>query len=63
MRQLAERNGITNWEDDAFTCASIGLGLRLAALDPAAARSFGQDLLGPNERGQHFLHAGYASTP
>ncbi len=63
VRLLAERNGISNWEEDAFTCASIGLGLRLAQLDSAAARSFGQELLGGNERGLRFLRSGYATTP
>jgi hypothetical protein len=63
VRQLAEHRGIANWEDDATTCASIGLGLRLAELDLAAAEHFGEDLLGANERGQGFLRAGYASIP
>jgi hypothetical protein len=63
LGRLAERQGITNWEADPFTCASIGLGLQRAQLDPAAVESFGADLFGANLQSQQNLLAGYASIP
>lgn len=61
--RLAERRGLTNWEEDAFTCASIGLGLQLAQLDLQAAEAFGGQLFGANLRSRRNLLAGYASIP
>ncbi len=63
LGQLAERRGITNWEEDSFTCASIGLGLQRAQLELAAAERFGVDLFGANLRSRRGLLAGYASIP
>jgi hypothetical protein len=63
LRQLAETHGITNWEEDAFTCASVGLGLQRADLDRADALHFGEDLLGGNAAARRELEAGYASIP
>jgi hypothetical protein len=63
LRQLSETHGITNWEDDAFTCASIGLGLQHARLGSAQALRFGEDLLGRNASARQALEAGYASIP
>jgi hypothetical protein len=63
LGQLAEQRGVTNWEDDAFTCASIGLGLQRAQLNDTAALGFGRELLGTNDRGLQALRAGYASIP
>ncbi len=63
LGQLAEHRGITNWEADPFTCASIGLGLQHAQLDLTAAERFGADLFGANLRSQRDLLAGYASIP
>lgn len=63
LGRLAERRGITNWEEDAFTCASIGLGLQRAQIDVASAERFGVDLFGANLRSQRHLLAGYASIP
>ena len=63
LGQLAERRGITNWEEDSFTCASIGLGLQGAQLELAAADRFGADLFGANLRSRRDLLAGYASIP
>ena len=61
--RLAEQRGITNWEEDVFTCASIGLGLQRRGLDPDAASQFGQELFGSNDRSRSALIAGYASIP
>ena len=63
LGQLAERRGITNWEEDSFTCASIGLGLQGAQLELATAERFGADLFGANLRSRRDLLAGYASIP
>ena len=63
LGQLAERRGITNWEEDSFTCASIGLGLQGAHLELATAERFGADLFGANLRSRRDLLAGYASIP
>ena len=60
--RLAERRGITNWEADPLTCASIGLGLQRAHFDRAAAELFAADLFGPNRESRQALLAGYAST-
>ena len=61
--RLAERRGITDWESDPFTCASIGLGLQRAHFDRAAAEHFAAELFGPNRESRYALLAGYASTP
>jgi hypothetical protein len=61
--QLAEQRGITNWEEDVYTCASIGFGLKQQGADEARAHAFGEDLFGANTRSQSALLAGYASTP
>jgi len=61
--RLAAEHGIANWEEDAFTCASIGLGLQRGGLDLEAADRFGADLFGSNARGRQALLAGYASIP
>jgi hypothetical protein len=63
VRQRAEAQGISSWEDDAFTCASIGYGLQLAELDRAQVDRFAQELLGANPRGLEALYAGYANVP
>ena len=61
--RLAEQRGITNWEGDVFTCASIGLGLQRADLDAGDAGRFGENLFGANSRSRSALLAGYASIP
>lgn len=61
LRRLAEQRGISNWEEDGLTCASIGLGLRHAELAPEAALAFGRQLLGGNARAIAALRAGYAT--
>jgi hypothetical protein len=63
LGRLALRHGITNWEEDAYTCASIGLGLQRVGLDEQAAARFGEDLFGANTRSRSALLAGHASIP
>ena len=63
VTRLAEQHGITNWEEDTFTCASIGLGLQRRGLDARTAARFGEDLFGANTRSQNALLAGFASIP
>ncbi len=62
LRHHAERRGITNWEDDTLTCASIGLGLQRAGLSQSDALAFGQRLLGAHALGLDALRAGYVSV-
>jgi hypothetical protein len=63
LRQLATQRGITNWEEDRLTCASIGLGLQQADFDSAAALAFAKQLLGEEAPGLEALRTGYASIP
>lgn len=63
VRTLAEGRGVTNWEEDVLTCASIGLGLRNAQLDALEAMAFGRDLLGEDAAGLVALRGGYESIP
>jgi hypothetical protein len=62
VRLRAEAEGISNWEEDAFTCASIGYGLQLAQVDPAQASRFGEELLGAHPKGLAALRSGYATV-
>ena len=62
LRRLAERRGITNWEADPLTCASIGQGLRDADLGHADAMSFARQLLGENPASLRALRVGYAQV-
>jgi hypothetical protein len=63
VRQRAAAQGISNWQEDAFTCASIGYGLQIAELDTAQVDQFAQDLLAGHPRGVQALYAGYAAIP
>lgn len=63
VRQRAEAQGISNWQEDAFTCASIGYGLQLAQLDAAQVDHFAEALLAGHPKGIEALHAGYAAIP
>ena len=63
VRQRAEAQGISNWEEDPFTCASIGYGLQVAQLDRAQVDRFAQDLLGDHPKGLEALYEGYATVP
>ncbi len=63
LRLLSERRGVTNWEEDGLTLASIGQGLNEAGWKPDAMRAFAQELLGANAPGLEALQAGYASIP
>ena len=62
LRRHAEARGISDWEDDTLTCASIGLGLRRAGLSRSDALAFGQRLLGGNAQALEALRAGYVSS-
>ena len=67
LGRIAQERGITNWEEDSLTCASIGLGLRRAEVDEAgleefAANLFAEDFALDSARG-HDLRAGYESIP
>lgn len=62
LRQLAEERGVSNWEDDPLTCASVGRGLQRARLSNADALAFGQRLLGGDTPGFDALRAGYSSV-
>ena len=60
---LAAERGVTNWEEDATTCVSIGEGLREAELDEGAARSFAANLFAEEPAGRREIERGYHSGP
>jgi hypothetical protein len=62
VRLRAEAEGISNWQEDAFTCASIGYGLQIARIDPDQADRFGQELLGTHPQGLAAFRSGYATV-
>lgn len=62
VRQRADEHGISNWKEDAVTCASIGYGLQMAKLDTAQFDRFAQDLLAGHPRGIQALYAGYTAV-
>jgi hypothetical protein len=45
VASIAERRGITDWEDDDQTCRAIGRGLRKAGLSKGRAEAMAGDLL------------------
>jgi hypothetical protein len=59
--QIAHRHGITNWEADLLTCASIGYGLRRAGIEADDIDSVADKLFAPAEGARIDLRAGYAS--
>lgn len=59
---LAEQRGITNWEEDEFTCASIGEGLRKAELQQAEARAFAARLFGADALQIEYVQLGYTTV-
>lgn len=61
VRTLAEQRGITSWEEDAFTCSSIGAGVRRAQLDELAALQFGDRLFGENPPAIAAYRTGYTA--
>jgi hypothetical protein len=63
LGQIAQRHGITNWEADRLTCASIGHGLRRAGVHPSEIDGLADKLFAPNARGRRNLRAGYAAIP
>lgn len=62
VRQLAEARGITSWETDSLTCASIGYGVRRADYAQPAATEFGETLFGQNRDALAAYQSGYASV-
>jgi len=58
--RLAEQRGITDWEADVFTCASIGAGLQQAHLDRAEALRFGHQLFADGSESLAALDAGFS---
>ncbi len=68
LTALANERGVSNWEEDAFTCGSIGLGLQRADFDEAELRTFasnlfGPDVFGPDAEKLRRVRAGYNLTP
>jgi hypothetical protein len=63
LRDLAEKRGVSNWEADDLTLASVGLGLQRAGMSDSEALAFGEQLLGRDATGLRALRAGYASIP
>jgi hypothetical protein len=63
VRQRAEVQGISNWQEDELTCASIGYGLQRARLDATEVEQFANQLLAGHPKGIEALHAGYAAVP
>ena len=63
LSALAMDRGISNWQEDAFTCASIGLGLQQADFDEVGLQAFASSLFGSDAVGLHWLRAGYDLTP
>ena len=61
VRALAESRGLSDWEQDGPTCASIGRGLRHAGLDPSEAMDFAYALLNEDGVGLVALQRGYES--
>lgn len=59
---LATQRGVTSWEEDAPTCASIGEGVRRAKLDQVAALDFGEHLFGENAASLAAYRGGYATV-
>ena len=62
VRLRAAAEGISNWQEDAFTCASIGYGLQIAQIDPAQADRLAEELLGAHPKGLAALRSGYATV-
>ena len=58
--RLAAQRGITDWEADTFTCASIGSGLQQARLDHHQALQFGQQLFAGHPESLAALDAGFS---
>ena len=63
LTALANDRGISNWEEDAFTCGSIGLGLQRANYDEAELQAFASNLFGTNTEKLLRMRAGYDLTP
>jgi hypothetical protein len=62
MSRLALHRGISNWEEDAITCASVGQGLQLADVDEAVFEQFAASVFGADAGKLRNLRAGYEAT-
>jgi hypothetical protein len=62
VASIAERRGISNWEDDDQTCRAIGKGLRKAGLDKGRAESMAGDLLSGRADRVKVVMKGYAAA-
>lgn len=60
--ELALERGITSWETDPLTCASIGYGVARADYDRGAATDFGEALFGRNRDALTAYESGYAAV-
>lgn len=60
---LAKNRGISNWEEDSFTCASIGFGLKRAEFDEAGLQEFASNLFGSDADKLRQLQSGYDLPP
>lgn len=59
LTELAKEHGISNWEEDAFTCGSIGLGLHRADFDEVELQRFASNLFGTDDEKLDRLRSGY----
>jgi len=60
---LAEARGISNWEEDPETCASIGLGFNRAGVGREELQELENSLFAENSGGRAALQQGYDSLP
>jgi hypothetical protein len=60
---LAEARGISNWEENPETCASIGLGFNRAGAGRDRLQQLGDDLFAENAAARSELQRGYDSLP
>lgn len=56
---VAEKHGITNWEEDAETLRSIGAGMRDAGIGETEMRSLTQELVGSDPNRMEQVEKGY----
>jgi hypothetical protein len=58
---IAEKNGVSDWEQDEDTYRGIGRGLKKVGVGGARLRQMKKDLAGPNPESQQWIQAGYDS--
>ena len=62
VASIAERRGISDWEDDDQTCRAIGKGLHKAGLDEGRAEAMAGDLLSGRADRVKVVMKGYAKA-